>query len=395
MTTNQTHSPPLHLAIDANEANVPNRVGSNVYAFEIIRHLELLLRDYAQIKTTVLLAQPPLPDLPVPRTGFRYQVLSPRSLWTQIALPLHLYTHPNRYHVLYTPGHYTPFWCPLPTISSVMDLGFEVYPHFFTDSDVYKLSKWTRRSVNKASQVIAISQFTKKEIHRLYGKNLSQIQVAPPALSTLPKLTSAQVGPLLSQLKIKQPYLLYVGTLQPRKNLLAVIKAFEMLKDRQRANKKLTQGPDHNIQLVLAGQIGWIADPILQAIKSSPYQKDIRQIGFVTDQQKAALYLQAKSSVLVGWYEGFGIPPLESIALGCVPVVAETSSLPEVVGQAGLQIAPTQPQQLAAAWLKILTSSGKQKAIWRSAGKRQLAQYSWSSSAQTVLDSILSVANQS
>ena len=64
MTTNQTHSPPLHLAIDANEANVPNRVGSNVYAFEIIRHLELLLRDYAQIKTTVLLAQPPLPDLP-------------------------------------------------------------------------------------------------------------------------------------------------------------------------------------------------------------------------------------------------------------------------------------------------------------------------------------------
>ncbi len=395
MTTNHARPPSLHLAIDGNEANVSHRVGSNVYAFEIIRHLELLLRDYAQIKTTVLLATPPQPDLPTPRTGFQYQVLSPRPLWTQVALPLHLYTYPHRYHILYTPGHYAPRWCPLPTITSVMDLGFEVYPHFFTDSDVYKLSQWTRSSVNQASQVIAISQFTKQEVHRLYGKRLSQIQVAPPALSILPSLTSAQVDLELSQLKIDQPYLLYVGTLQPRKNLLTVIKAFEVLKDQLAANKKLTRSSYDNIQLVLAGKVGWLADPILQATKSSPHQKDIRQLGFVTDQQKVALYVKAEASVLVGWYEGFGIPPLESIALGCVPVVANTSSLPEVVGQAGRQVDPAQPQQLAEAWLKILTASGKQKALWRSAGKRQLAQFSWSSSAQTVLDTILSVANQS
>lgn len=372
-----------------------HRVGSNVYAFEIIRHLELLLRDYAPIQTTVLLASPPQPDLPTPRTGFRYQVLGPSPLWTQIALPLHLYTHPNRYHLLYTPGHYTPRWCPAPTITSVMDLGFEVYPHFFTDGDVYKLSKWTRSSVNNASQVIAISQFTKKEIHRLYGKKLSQIQVAPPALSTLPNLTSTQIDRELSQMKIDQPFLLYVGTLQPRKNLLTVINAFNRLKDRLKTNKKLTKNSYDNIQLVLAGKLGWLTDPILQAIKSSPHQQDICQLGFVTDQQKVALYLKAESSVLLGWYEGFGIPPLESIALGCVPVVANTSSLPEVVGQAGLQVDPDQPQQLAEAWLKILTASGKQKALWRSAGKRQLAQFSWLKSAQTVLGTILSVAKQS
>lgn len=395
MNSNQTKSPHLHLAIDGNEANVTNRVGSNVYAFEIIRHLELLLRDYPNITTTVLIANPPQSDLPTPRTGFKYQILQPRPLWTQIALPLHLYTHPTRYHLLYTPGHYTPRWCPIPAINSVMDLGFEVYPHFFTNSDVYKLSKWTRSSVKNASRVIAISQFTQKEVNRLYSKKLSQIEVAPPALSTMPNQSSTQIDRELSKLKINQPYLLYVGTLQPRKNLLAVIQAFELLKDQLAVDKKSTVIKYANLQLVLAGKVGWLAEPILQAINQSPHRASIRQLGFVTELQKVALYSKAESSVLVGWYEGFGIPPLESIALGCVPVVANTSSLPEVVGQAGIQVDPAQPQQLADAWMNVLTASCKQKAIWRSEGKRQLAQFSWSKSAQTVLDTILSVANQS
>lgn len=394
MSTNQSNAQHLHLAIDGNEANVPNRVGSNVYAFEIIRQLELLLRDYPNIKSTVLLANPPQSDLPTPRTGFSYQVLAPHPLWTQLALPFHIHTHPRRYQLLYTPGHYTPHWCPIPSVSSVMDLGFEVYPHFFTDSDVYKLSKWTRASVKNASQVIAISQFTKKEVHRLYHKKLSQIQVAPPALSSLPILTTAQIDRQLVKLKIDQPYLLYVGTLQPRKNLLAVIKAFEILKNQLAGDKKSTKNKYADLQLVLAGKVGWLAEPILQAIEKSPYRASIRQLGFVTDEQKVALYSKAEASVLIGWYEGFGIPPLESIALGCVPVVANTSSLPEVVGQAGIQVDPAQPQQLSDAWLNILTASGKQKAIWRSAGKRQLAQFSWSNSAQVVLDAILSVQSR-
>ena len=122
---------------------------------------------------------------------------------------------------------------------------------------------------------------------------------------------------MLEALNVHQPYIVYVGTIQPRKNLVRLVKAFELV-----ATKPLHK----NLRLVIGGKIGWLADEFLHVVQHSPVQKRIQVLGFVTEEQKLALYAKAKGAVLVGLYEGFGIPPLEAMGRNN-SVVSETASL--------------------------------------------------------------------
>lgn len=381
----------LTLYIDGNEANVLNRVGSNVYAFELLTHIELLLRDLPEITTNVLLSAPKVRDLPPARLGFEYEVFGPRQMWSQVALPLYLFSHARRGGVFFTPGHYAPQVCPVPYISSVMDLGFEAFPDYFKQSDLLKLRLWTRGSVARAQKVVAISEFTKAEIASRYNKAPADIVVAPPALSPVPQLSAQQISSTLATLGCLQPYMLYVGTLQPRKNLLTLIAAFTQLKQQTAKQPKKYHALLDSLELVLAGKVGWLADPILDAIKSSPFAAQIKQLGFVDESTKTALYSQARCSVQIGLYEGFGIPVLESLAAGCTPVVATGSSLTEALGDAGVTVNPYKVADVTAGILTVLTAGSKQKSDWTTAAAKQIKTFSWNASASTVLQTILSV----
>ena len=374
-----------HFAVDGNEANVQQRVGSNVYAYEVLREVEEQTRGSKDYSWTVLLSSPPMGDLPDEREGWQYKVITPRPFWTQCALPLHLFFHQKTYQAFFTPGHYAPRISAVPYISSVMDLAFLKYPKQFRKKDLAQLKEWTRYSVKHASKVLAISEFTQKEVISLYKRKKNDVFVAYPALPKAQKEEEKVSSKWLKEIVGRDPFILYVGTLQPRKNVVTLIRAFEQFV-KSYPQKKETP------QLVLAGKVGWLADETLQVIKHSPVTTQIHLLGYVSEAQKQYLYQKSTCSVLLGVYEGFGIPPLEAMAAGTIPVVADSSSLPEVVGRAGYQVSATDPEAIAGIFLDIATLKARQRAALLKKGREQQKKFSWKTSAQTIIDALVSIA---
>lgn len=389
----------LRLAIDGNEANVPQRVGSNVYAFEVIKQLWRLTANQRKFHCVVLLSQPPVADLPAVRPNWQYKVLKPRRLWTQWALPLHLFWSRKSYDVLYTPGHYAPRWSTIPYVSSVMDLAFLSFPEQFEKNDLFQLKNWTAYSVKNASKVIAISQFTKQSVNETYDKPLKDIVVASPAASLPTSYSPLRAKAFFRKHGIMEKnYLLYLGTLQPRKNLINLVEAFEIFSRFHAANqlKKRTAGDDSQPvpppQLVLAGKIGWLAQSLLDRVAASPLKNQIILTGFIDDSLRRPLYERARATVLIGLSEGFGLPALESLSAGTMPVVSNSSSLPEVVGNVGLTVDPEQPQAIANALKKAWNLPANDQPNWLKRAQKQTQQFSWENTGKTILNTLVRVA---
>lgn len=386
-----------HFAIDGNEANVQNRVGSNVYAFELLVALEKLLRS-TNHTVTVLLSATPQPELPQPRKGWKYSVLLPRKLWTQWALPLHLFHHRHEYQALFTPGHYAPRYSSIPYISAVMDTAYLEYPDQFTTQDRVQLRNWTAYSVKRATKIVAISEFTKASIIANYGVSVEKIEVVYPAVKELDQSqTQAEKAQFFKAHKITEPYILFVGTLQPRKNIETIIEAFEFFSRKVASHnlksKHISKKPLHMLpKLVLAGKVGWLADKILARIQSSPFKSRIILTGFISDTEKKSLYQSSLCTVLMGIHEGFGIPPLEAMKYGSIPIVADATSLPEVIGEAGYIVDPFDTKKLAETFMNVHSLSRTKRAMYRKNGREQAQKFSWEQSAKKTLKLLESIA---
>lgn len=361
----------MRIGIDASEANTTKRVGSNVYAYEVLRQLENQAKDD---DVTVYLPSVPLRDMPKQRAGWEYRVIPPKKFWTQWRLPLALCTG-KKLDVFYSLGHYAPRFCPCPRVVTIMDLAFLRFPDFFRKSDALKLTKWTSYSARKAKHIIAISENTKKDIQKAYGKRQADITVAYPGFTK--KKVSVSPRTVLRQMNVVSPYILYVGTIQPRKNLVRAIKAFELIHSMKKHGK---------LRFVIAGKTGWHEEEFTKALQQSPARPHIRVLGYVTDEQKYALYGSAEASILVGLYEGFGIPPLESLAAGTTPVVSGNSSLPEVIGDAGVLVDPYDVKDIARGILEVVEYTPERKQRMRARGKAQVERFSWKETGRIILD---------
>ena len=379
----------FRIALDGNEANRCQRVGSNVYAFELLCALERITRSLSdKIAFEVLLSSAPVSDWPAERPGWSYRVVGPARLWTQWGLPLYLFCHQGAYDVFFTPGHYAPRWCSVPYICSVMDLGFLKFPETFARRDLYQLSAWTRYSVKRAAAVVAISKFTKKEVARAYQRAERDIVVAYPAFSgQVISLTASERQQLLSRIGRGKKYFVYLGTLQPRKNIARMVEAFDTFV------AMVERGEEW--QLVLAGKDGWLMDEIEEAIGACRSRRQIVRTGFVDERQKGALLAGATASLNLGLYEGFGIPALESLAYRTLPICANNTSLPEVVGQMGLGVNPFRPNSIAKAMIAAVTwQASREKARFGRQALAQLGKFSYDESALMILETILKVATR-
>jgi len=176
-------------------------------------------------------------------------------------------------------------------------------------------------AIRNSRHVVAISKNTKKDLEKYFPSQKEKIRVIYQGLR-LPAIDEYQE----SYVK-KDPLILFVGTIEPRKNIPAVVKAFEEIKKNR---------PDIPWRLVLAGKIGWKADDILMLIKRSPFSRDIFLTGYIGDHILQSYYRRALCLVYPSFYEGFGLPPLEAMANGCPAIVPDRSSLPEVTGEAGI-----------------------------------------------------------
>lgn len=262
------------------------------------------------------------------------------------------------------------------------DLSFELFPETFS----WKRRIWHffinfRRLALSADRVIAVSQSTKDDLVAQYGVRQENISVIRSGIGKQFRAMSRNESDLVRvQEKYHLPYkfILSLATFEPRKNILALIQSYEAL-------ERLGHPVFDKYSLVIAGTEGWKCDEVFEAIAHSPYKERIVQTGFIADEDKAALYNLAGVFVYPSLYEGFGFPPLEAMACGVPVIVSHSSSLPEIVGDAGVLIDPYQPEELFQALQQVLLNQELTDAL-RQKSVERAALFSWDKTVQSTLD---------
>lgn len=344
------------IGIDGNEANTEKRVGSNTYAFEVLKRLP----QNHQYK--IFLKNSPVSDLP---KNFTYELVKPSPYWTQFALPLRLFLKKD-IDVFYSSSHYAPRYCPVPLIITIYDLSFEKFPRYFKKSDLVKLKNWTAYSALKANHIITISEYSKYDIIDFYKIPENKITVAYPGINR-------EVYKVLNNKKENNgKYIVFIGTLQPRKNLENLLIALKNIKD---------------LNLVVIGKKGWMYEEIFEKVKNLGLEKRVTFTGFIDEEKIAEILNNAQCFVLPSFYEGFGIPVVEAMACGCPVACSNTSSLPEIAGSAASLFDPQNPDDIGEKISNIINNPRYSQKLINLGLERQKL-YNWDTCTKVITDSI-------
>lgn len=279
-----------------------------------------------------------------------------------------------------------PNFIRLPTtrgkvVTFVHDLAYLKYPETLEPKNLLFLRRFLPKSVKESDHIVVISESTKKDILQSFGINQDKVSVVYPALpKELVWPSQNKVEEFKSKLKLGK-YILFVGTLEPRKNIPRLIKAVESLP------------PEYSdISLVLAGKRAWAKEEIDQAIRGSSLGDRLVELGAISDEDLSCLYKGAFVFAFPSLYEGFGIPVLEAFSAGVPVVTSRVSSLPEVGGDAAILIDPTDPASISSGLLRVLSDEKFRKhMIGR--GEVQLKRFSWQESAEKMMGVWDKVAN--
>ena len=370
----------MHIAIQASDLDHARIDGTRVYLFE-------LLKRFGQLNTSDTFAlyhkgvfNPVL--TPPPFQNYTVESLPFPKAWMQTRFAWEMFT--NKPSKLFLPIQAAPLCLPngLEVTATIHDLAWKRFPETFPLLDRLKLDLMLSTVVRQADKFIAVSHSTKRDlleffphlseskikvIHHgfdadFFGKRLSQEELTV-------KLTHYQL--------LTTNYFLYVGALQPRKNLVRLIEAFEQVK---------AECPD--MKLVLAGEAAWLSDGILQARERSNYRDDILLTGRVSFEDLRALYQGARAFVFPSLYEGFGIPILEAFASEIPVLTAHNSSLSEVAGDGALYC-DAQDVSVIAKKMKQLWQDETLRKNLVERGNEQLKHFSWDQCARETMECIL------
>lgn len=252
------------------------------------------------------------------------------------------------------------------TVTTLHDMTYLRFPEMMQKSNRRRLERDIRYSAERSEKVLTLSEFSKREIMELLGVPEDMLEIVPPAPSLGGQ--AADFNLCAAKFCLKKPYLLYVGTVEPRKNLVRLLKAFARLKREQKIPH----------QLVLAGGKGWTNEEIYQAAASV---EDVVFTGYLSEGEKNSLYKNASAFVFPSLYEGFGIPPLEAMAFGCPVVCADAASLPEVAGDAAELVNPLDEIDIAQGIWNVLSNPTRAEDL-RRLGYEQAKKYTWTASAE-------------
>ena len=255
------------------------------------------------------------------------------------------------------------------------DLSFKHHPQFFSSSrKAWHFLTFPKSQAKKADKIITDSQSTKEDLVKIYKINPDKIEVIYLGVSK--DFRPIKTAKVKEKYKLPRNFILYFGTIEPRKNLILLIKAFEALK-----NKFLI--PD--LKLVIAGAKGWLYKDIFEIVANSRCKKDVIFTGVVDEKDKPYLYSSADVFVYPSFFEGFGFPPLEAMACGVPTIVSNTSSLSEVVGNGAIMIDPYNVDELAFAIRKVLEDKELRDDLIKK-GLKQAKKFYWDKTAKEVLE---------
>lgn len=360
--------------IDGNEANVERLVGVSVYTHRLLTYFRS--KATAEQSFVVYLKNQPLSHMPEETAFFRYEVISGPFLWSRIFFPLHLMSH--KPDVLFCPAHYSPTGYNGKLIVTIHDLSYYYFPDEFLKKDLYKLQNWTADSIQKAQRVLAVSKTTKKDVLKFFPDAAAKVQVVYNGFDTPERKKPTDI---LKKLNVEEnKFLLFVGTLQPRKNVPIIIEALQLLR---------LKGKD--LKLVLVGKKGWLYDEILRKAEESDVRESIIFTDYLPDEDVQTLYKKALCFVHPSLYEGFGIPVLEAMAGECPVISSQEASLPEVAGDAALYFDPRNAQNLSEQILKLMQSKNLANELIGK-GLERIALFSWEQCGEETLKVLQEVA---
>lgn len=255
------------------------------------------------------------------------------------------------------------------TLSFIHDLTYIRYPETMKRSNYRFMSKEVKRSVEQCELILTTSAFTKNEVHEILDVPKERIRVvsAAPSLNE----NSLEYSAVKNKYDLGNDYILFVGTIEPRKNLSRLIRAFDILKEKTRLPHKL----------LLVGGNGWNNNDIYETAANSKHCADIIFTGYITSEEKTTLYKNASLLVFPSLYEGFGMPPLEAMVCECPVVCSNTASLPEVAGDGACFVNPFDEETIAAGMMRVLEDKEYAEHLIAK-GKEQANRFTWEKSSQ-------------
>ena len=356
------------------KTGLPNRVGSSEFCFQLLSKLSKLdsVNEYA-----VFLPVEPSLDMPKENKKWKYVVFHSKKLWTLLGLSKKLKNY--KLEVFFSPTHYLPLYTGSPSVISILDVSYLYFPNLFKKKDLYQLKFWGGFSIKKAKKIITISNSSKNDIIKMYKVNPEKIAVIYPGVR---ESASYKVSKLKSMDKLKKeygissPYILFVGTLQPRKNISKLIEAFSLIKNYQPSVGDLS--------LIIVGKKGWQFEDILNAPKKYGVENRVKFLDSVSDEDLPSFYKNALCFVLPSLYEGFGLPVLEAMKYGCPVLTSNVSSLPEAGGDAALYFDPTNADEISKAIKKVIEDKNLREEMIKK-GYLQVKKFSWEKTASQTL----------
>ncbi|MFN3337383.1 MAG: glycosyltransferase family 4 protein [Thermomicrobium sp.] len=299
-------------------------------------------------------------------TGWPTERPSVRIAWEQLVAPWAT----RDCAVIHGPVNVLPLALARPGVVTVHDLAFLHFPEHYPATKRWYLRLLTALSVRRARRVIAVSETTRRDLVQLYG-------MAPERITTIPngidadwrRVDDGELERWRRQQGLPERFLLFVGTVQPRKNLTTLLEAFAQL------------GPEFPWPLFVVGAAGWLDSPIYRRAEALGLARRVRFTGYVPPEELRYWYSAATIFIYPSLYEGFGLPLLEAMACETPVITSNCSALPEVAGDAAVLVEPTDPLAIAAA-IRSLAMDEERRRMLAQAGRERARQFTWERTAR-------------
>ena len=364
----------MRVALDLSAA-VQGRAGLGRYAEELARALVAFTGD-EPIRLFYTDPQGRLPAPPLdalPRRTLRWSTKPWRlsalvSSYTRLPMDSLL----GEADLFHATEHLLPNLRRMRSVFTLHDLIFLKYPETHLPLNRWFLTLMMPRFLRRADAVICVSQWTKDDAVRAYGLDPAKLVVIPEGVDPRfrPVEDAERLAAVRARYQLPERFILCVGTIEPRKNLVALWEAYRQLRQAGRSD-----------QIVVVGRKGWLYEETFARLRALGLEDAVIFPGYVADEDLPVLYSLATCFCFPSLYEGFGLPPLEAMAAGCPVVCSDSSSLPEVCGDAAVLVAPSDVAGLTAALARVL-DDGELRAELRGRGLRQAARFTWSETAR-------------
>jgi len=351
----------LRIAIDASRTTVERVTGTEHYAIELIR---AIIRCNQRHHITLYFRDEPHVGLFPKSNLVTYKIIPFRRVWTHLRFAFELLR--DRPDVTFVPAHTLPFFISGKCVVTVHDLGYKVFPDAHPPQNRHYLDWTTRFSAWRASYILTDSQATTNDLATYYGTRPEKTQVVYPGVDKPILNTDIDIH---EKYQLPERYFVFIGTLQPRKNITRIVQAYQQY-------RTLTDNPTG---LVLAGGKGWLYDD-----KWTEGIEGVRLTGYIDDADKGALLANAIALVFPSLYEGFGFPVIEAMHSETPVIASNTSSLPELVDDAGLQVNPLDISEITQAMIRIEADQSLRTTLIEQ-GRKQATQFTWDDAGRITL----------